>query len=96
MELRTGSATIRFVRFVTKRILTRGRDISLFVLCQQNENRIIPKCTDLPVRIYLSTHSVTEKVIEMEIGIYITVTIIYLGRELCLGVCGGCCPLLAK
>ena len=43
-----------------------------------------------PVRIYLSTHSttfVTEKVIEMEIGIYITATIIYLGRELCLGVC---------
>ena len=53
----------------------------------------------IPVRIYLSTHSttfVTEKVIEMEIGIYITATIIYLVRELCLGVCVGCCPLLAK
>ena len=46
----------------------------------------------IPVRIYLSTHSI----IEMEIGIYITATIIYLGRELCLGVCVGCCPLLAK
>ena len=47
----------------------------------------------------IATHSttfVTEKVIEMEIGIYITATIIYLGRELCLGVCAGCCPLLAK
>ena len=31
MELRTGSAAIRFVRFVTKRILTRGRDISLYI-----------------------------------------------------------------
>ena len=53
----------------------------------------------IPVRIYLSTHSTTfviEKVIEIEIGIYITATIIYLVRELCLGVCVGCCPLLAK
>ena len=46
VESRTRSATICFVRFVTKRIKTRGRDISLFVLCQQNETRIIPKCTD--------------------------------------------------
>ena len=42
------------------------------------------------MRIYLSTHSTTfvsEKVIEMEIGIYITANNIhvYLGRELCLG-----------
>ena len=48
------------------------------------------------MRIYLSTHSttfVTEKVIEMEIGIYITATIIIISRT--RAMFGSLCRLLS-